>query len=163
MSRKTALYVVPPAAEGKANRDEGKTFLITEMPARKAEKWATRALNLLAKSGVDLPPDFMRSGMAAMFVIGVKALTSIDYEGAEPLLDEMLDCVMLVPDASKPAVTRAIHLDTDIEEVSTYLKLRDEVFELHTGFSVAGILSNLGTLAQRSSGSDTPTSEAPAG
>lgn len=163
MARKTSTYVVPAPATGEGNRDQGKVFLLTEMPARKAEKWATRALNLMARSGVDLPPDILRSGMASMFVVGVKALTSIDYEGAEPLLDEMMDCVALIPDPAKPGVTRPVHLDTDIEEVSTYLALRGEVFELHTGFSVAGILSSLGTLAKRSSGNDTSTSGAPPG
>jgi hypothetical protein len=159
MARKTSLFVVAEPTDGKANRDQGKTFLITEMAARKGEKWATRALNLMARSGVDLPPDFLRSGMAAMFVVGLQALTSVEYAGAEPLLDEMLDCVALVPDPSKPTVTRPVHLDTDIEEVSTYLALRTAIFELHTGFSVAGVLSTLGTLARRSNTSDTPTSD----
>lgn len=159
MARKTTTYVVPEPEPGKDNRDAGKAFLLTEMAAAKGEKWATRALNVLARSGVDLPPDFLRSGMASMFVVGIQALTSCNYIDAEPLLDEMMQCVVLIPDPSKPAVTRPIHLDSDIEEVGTILSLRDAVFELHTGFSVAGFLSSLGKSARPSSGSDTPTSD----
>ena len=52
MSRKEMIYEVP-AAEG--NRDAGKRFLIVEMPATKAEKWAMRAILALMRGNVDLP------------------------------------------------------------------------------------------------------------
>jgi hypothetical protein len=37
------------------DRDKGKRFKITEMPAMKAEKWAARFFLALAKSGIDIP------------------------------------------------------------------------------------------------------------
>ena len=40
-----------------SGRDEGKKFKIREMGAVKTEKWATRALMLLASSNIDLGVD----------------------------------------------------------------------------------------------------------
>lgn len=51
MSRKTLIYQVP-AQEG--NRDAGKRFLIEEMPATRAERWAMRALLALMGGNVEL-------------------------------------------------------------------------------------------------------------
>ena len=44
MARKTKIVTI--AAEG---RDYGKSYLLTEMPALKAEKWATRAMMALIR------------------------------------------------------------------------------------------------------------------
>jgi hypothetical protein len=48
----------------------------------------------------------------------------------------MMDCVNI----QMPAITRAL-FENDIEEISTILKLRQAVFELHTGFSLADLVS----------------------
>ena len=156
MARKTKTIVV--SAD---NRDKGKTFFVTEMPAMSAEKWATRALSAMARSGIELPAEVMNAGIAGIVVIGAKALLSVDFVEAEPLLDEMMACVQFVPDPSKPDVLRRVH-DDDIEEVSTILLLRNEVIELHLGFSIAAGLSKLGSAAKRGpSSSDIPTSPEP--
>lgn len=114
-------------------RDQGKTFLITEMPAVQAERWAMRAFFAMANAGVDLPDDVADAGMAALASFGLRALGAIRWEDAEPLLDEMMGCVAFVPDRAKPEQTRKL-MDEDIEEVSTRLELRRAVWELHTGF-----------------------------
>lgn len=120
------------------NRDKGKSFLITEMPAHQAEEWATRAL--LAISNINLPEDFKSLGMQGVAKLGLQAITAIDFETAKPLLDEMMDCVQII----MPAITRPL-LDNDIEEVGTRLKLRKAIFELHTGFSLADLKSISGS------------------
>ena len=65
-------------------RDKGKTFKITEMPALKAEKWATRAFLALAASGLDLPTD-VNAGMAGIAALGLDVFRNLDFEKAEPL------------------------------------------------------------------------------
>jgi len=161
MARKTKLVVIPTSDDkDRPNRDAGKAFKITEMSAVRAEKWATRALLAIADSGVDISPEVMRAGMGAMVAVGFRALLTTSFVDAEPLLDEMMSCVELLPDRTRQDVTRPLD-DEDIEEISTLVKLRGEVVELHTGFSVAAYLSKLGAAVQAqatSDSSDTQTS-----
>jgi hypothetical protein len=150
-------------------RDTGKTYLITEMPPRVGEKWAARALFALGKAGHGEMPEgyreeLERAGMAGIAAIGVRALTSMDFADAEPLLDEMLTCVTFVPDPGKidqttmKPIARTL-IESDIEEISTILTLRSEVLEVHTGFSIAAFLSRIGAAAKaQSSFSTIPTS-----
>jgi len=87
-----------------ANRDRGKVFLVTEMPPRQSEKWATRALLAVSRSNSSLGAEageLADSGMAGLAAIGFRALSSLEFEDAEPLLDEMLSCVSFVPDPAK--------------------------------------------------------------
>ena len=83
MARNAKPVVI--TAEG---RDKGKRFVLTEMPALRAEKWALRALLALAKAGVDLPDDAVGAGMAALAVAGLQALRKLEFTDAEPLMDE---------------------------------------------------------------------------
>jgi len=129
MARHTKLVVIE--AEG---RDKGKVFKITEMDAMQAERWATRLLLGLAKSGVEIPDGIEEAGMAGVATLAIKAIGGINFADAEPLLDEMMTCVKIMPDPKHPDVERA-WLKEDFEEVATLLQLRKEVFELHTNFS----------------------------
>ena len=115
-------------------RDQGKTFKITEMPALKAEKWATRAFLALAASGLDLPTD-VNAGMAGIAALGLDVFRNLDFEKAEPLLDEMIECVQFQPSAQAPARELLLGNEGDIEEVGTLLTLRMAVFKLHVNFS----------------------------
>lgn len=158
MARKQKTVRIP-VAEG--NRDGGKTFLITEMSAAQSEKWAIRALGAISNSGLDIPPDVIRMGMGALVAVGFRGLLTMGFDEAEPLLDEMMACVVIVPNPKEPHVVRPVD-DEDIEEVTTRLVLRSEVWELHTGFSPAAFLSKLGTAAtQTPDTSDTQTSPKP--
>lgn len=134
MARKTLTITID--AEG---RDIGKVFVITEMPASQAEKWAARAFLAMARNGVDIPDDIASSGLAGIAAMGLKAIGGMKYEDAEPLLDEMFNCIKCIPDASKPNVIRNI-IEDDIEELSTRLRLRKEVFMLHVSFFTAAAL-----------------------
>jgi hypothetical protein len=118
---------------GEQSRDLGKKFRITEMPASKAERWAIRALLALAKSGVELPDGALQGGMRVLAYLGLQALTNLNFEDAEPLLDEMMGCVQIV----EPKLVRSL-TDDDIEEVKTRIMLRQKILELHVGFSGAG-------------------------
>lgn len=122
-------------------RDKGKVFVVTEMPAQKAEKWATKALLALGRSGVDVPEDIFQAGMAGLVIVGISKLLHLRFEDAEPLLDEMMTCVERRPDPSHPELL--MPLGNEVEEVRTLVHLKAEVFALHTNFSLAGIKSKL--------------------
>lgn len=141
MARKTKIVTVE-----QDGRDKGKVFLITEMPASQGERWATRAFLALANAGIDIPQEAINMGMSAIAIIGIQSLARVAYKDAEPLLDEMMACVKAVPDPSRQIISREL-IEEDIEEVFTRVWLRGEVFELHTGFSVAAAISASRTLA----------------
>lgn len=136
MARKTATYTVD--AEG---RDKGKTFLLTEMSAAKAEDWAIRALLALGSANVDLPDGALELGMAALAEVGLKKLFSLRADVVKPLLDELMTCVEVQPDRNRPQVRRAM-IEEDAEEVRTLLTLKWEVLKLHLDFSQAAGLSS---------------------
>lgn len=128
-------------------RDKGKVFHLTEMGAIPAEKWAIRACGAIAKTGFDFDPS---AGWNVLVALGFHALLKAEWSLVEPLLDEMMTCVQF----KAQAATRPL-FEGDIEEIATVVKLRDEVFELHSGFSIAAALSNLA--AAKSAVSDTPS------
>jgi hypothetical protein len=111
------------------NRDHGKKFLITEMAAELAEDWAMRAWNVMMKAQGGIDPDMLRSGMQGLTVAALSAFSKANYAEMKPLLDEMFACVQI----TEPKITRSLTPD-DIEEVTTRLKLREEVLQLHLGF-----------------------------
>ncbi len=137
--RKSKLIKIPP--EG--GRDKGKLFVIHEKSAADVEWWATRALLALGKAGADLG-DTDGLGMQKLATIGLAALMKVDPYELKPLLAEIMECVQIIPDPHNIEFSRKLQvgLDTsedDIEELSTYVRLRSEVFELHPGFSIPGV------------------------
>lgn len=133
MARNTKIFQITDAG-----RDQGKTFVLTEMPAMQAERWALRAMQALLRSNVDLPDNIADTGMAGIAKLGLKALGHVDEETFFALMDEMMGCVAYMPDPMKPNIVRPATFDGDIEEVTTRLQLRAEVFQLHVGFLMAG-------------------------
>jgi hypothetical protein len=137
--RKTEVFI------GDSGRDTGKVFLLKEMSADRAEKWAARALNALAASGVQVPDG---AGLSHIAAIGFDSFRGLPWEQVEPLLDEMFSCVQRIPDPEKKSAqfpfgySRPL-MEDDIEEVLTRLKMRGKILELHLGFSIADALSTL--------------------
>lgn len=127
MARRTKLYTV--AGDSKKNRDVGKTFLITEMAAAQAEAFAIRALLALAAAGIEVPDE--TQGIAGLAAAGYEALKHLKYTDLKPLLDEMFTCVQYQHKPNHPPVPVD---DANIEEVSTLLTLRKEIFKVHTDF-----------------------------
>jgi len=116
-------------AEG---RDKGKVFVITEMPADQAERWAIRALLALAKAGVTVTD--AAQGMAGLAAAGLAALGSLPYEAVGPLMAEMFSCVKYQHQPNQPLQDIDDGERSQIEEVATRLELRKRIFKLHTGF-----------------------------
>lgn len=119
-----------------AGRDNGKVFVLTEMPARAAHSWATRALFAVMNAGVEIPDDLTAGGMAGIAAIGLQALGRVPSAVAEPLLNELLTCVDAMPNPGNPAITRRL-IDDDVEEVATLFRLQKEVLALHVDFFTA--------------------------
>jgi hypothetical protein len=122
-----------------SGRDKGKMFLIKELPASQVERWATRALFVMMNCGVEIPDNLLSAGLAGIAAVGIKSLTKVPYEQAEPLFDEMMTCIAIVPDPRQPLVKRGYEgvgpmIEDDIEDVTTRLVLRKAVFELHMDF-----------------------------
>ncbi len=125
-----------------ANRDQGKRFRITEISACAQERWATRVVMALLNSGLELPKGISAedlqgsSGLAKILGMGVKALSNVKYEYAEPLYAELLKCVEYLgiqgDTVSRPLTEETA--DEVIEEVTTLLLLRKEVLKLHFDF-----------------------------
>lgn len=128
MARKVVNYTVTDKG-----RDNGKKFVLTEMTAAQAEAWAFRAILALMAGNVDIPENFQEMGMAGLAEMGLRALSGLRWEVAEPLLNEMFGCVQFMPDPSKTHVVRPL-VESDIEEVKTRIALRMEVWKLHTDF-----------------------------
>lgn len=139
--RKKEIVAVPKLGGG---RDDGKTFMIDEMSAAQAEKWALRMFIALKGTSAAVPDDVARFGMVGVAIRGLNAFLAADvrFVDIEPLLDDMLTCVRIVRDPHHPDVATALMSD-DIEEVQTRVWLRGEVLRVHTGFSVAEAFSLL--------------------
>lgn len=121
-----------------SGRDEGKKFKIREMGALKIEKWATRALMLLAGSNIDLGVDKEKlkgvEGWGNVAKAGLSRLSELDYEKIEPLLEELLRCCYFMPDDNIETQLTSSNADSIIEDMSTLFKLRQEAFGLHFYF-----------------------------
>ncbi|WP_186043050.1 hypothetical protein [Burkholderia gladioli] len=122
MPRKTATFT---ATDG---RDAGKRFLITEMSAARSEEWAARALFAVMSSGLEVPEEVLGAGLAGVAALGIQSLGRVPFEIAKPLFDEMMTCVQFAYGDGGGA--RAL-IDDDTEEVSTRLRLRKVVLDLH--------------------------------
>ena len=109
-------------------RDAGKTFKIVEMSASQMDRWATRALCLFGKSGNGI-------GMLASMNTGnlLEMLSKVDYEQAEPLLNELLECASFKKDGVYVAMKGSL-VDGVIEDWTTIFRLRVEALQLALGF-----------------------------
>lgn len=128
MARKQLKYTV-----GDAGRDQGKVFLITEMPARHGHQWATRVLFGVMNAGIEIPDNVLNAGFAGIAAIGIKALGKLPVSVAEPLLNELMTCVQIMPNPANPDIVRNL-IDDDTEEILTIFKLQKEVLALHVDF-----------------------------
>ncbi len=118
-------------------RDQGKCFLIREANAVQADKWGIRAMLALNRNGAQIPDEIMKLGLIGVISVGIHKLRGVLWEDLEPLIDEMMSCVEVVPTPSQRNVVRKLFIDpNDIEEVSTLSTLRIEVLKLHVDFSL---------------------------
>lgn len=138
--RRTEKLTIPGVrSEEPGERDNGKTFILTEMNAYQGQDWALRALLALAASGAQLPDGALTTGWAGLAGFGVTALLRAPYGALKPLLDEMLEQAKYAhkPEIpSHPLTAIAPGPNCPVEEIKTFLTLQTALFKLHTGFSV---------------------------
>ena len=137
----------------RAGRDQGGVVTITEKPAYQATEWFIRAMQILVRSGADVPPDIMQQGAAGFVTMGIgtvlTGLGKAPWQEVKPLLDELLSCVTSYqpPGAAMPIIGLPIILQ-QIAEPSTVLQIHEEVVSLHLGFSLRAKLSEYREMAQ---------------
>lgn len=130
-ARKTAFVTIDAD-----NRDRGKRFLLTEMPATQAERWFRKLVAYLAQRGITVPGEMI--GMAAMATPGfISPLQMFSWLDDEPLIAELMSTVQAWPPGAP--IARGL-VENDTEEVLTLLQLKMEVLALHVGFSLAVVL-----------------------
>jgi len=121
-------------AETPGDRDNGKTFVLTEMDAYSGQDWALRALLALAASGVQLPEGALQTGMAGLAQFGVTALLQAPYAALRPLLDEMLAQAKYEHKPGQPLQPITPGPNCCVEEIKTFLTLHKALLFLHVGF-----------------------------
>jgi len=113
-------------------RDTGKVFKIVEMGAVQADRWATKALCLFGRAGQNI------SALGKMNIVDLlSAFSSVQYEEAQPLLDELLACASFKKDGVYVNLKGSM-VDATIEEWTTLFRLRVEALKLILGFLEQG-------------------------
>ena len=126
-----------------------------------------RALEAIAQR-TDVPANVREAGMLGIYIMGLRPVLAAPWAMVKPLLDEMFDSCLSIQTNANPPLLRGAGtpdikavgrmMDEDIEEVATRLYLRDQIMELHTGFSVAAGLSQMwGNLMAAAAALNTPS------
>ena len=141
MARKTKTLVID------SGRDEGKSFLITEMPVTRADKWANTALLAMLRGGVDVgnvnfgliadtigvgdaPKIDPMGGMLELARITIAGLGNVTETVGQELLDQLInDCAQVI--SSGGVVRQMLSIDDEIEDLKTLWMLRKESLLLH--------------------------------
>lgn len=114
-------------------RDAGKVFKVTEMPAFQMDRWATRALLVLGKA--------KKGGIMTISSMSIEdllsSLSEVNYDEAEPLLQELLECCSFVKNGQSIVLKKDV-IDGIIEDWTTLFKLRMEALTLCIGFLEQG-------------------------
>ena len=148
MARKTKTLVI------ESGRDEGKSFLITEMPVTRADKWANTALLAMLRGGVDVggvnfgliadtmgvgdaPKIDPMGGMLEIARVSIAGLGNVTEQVGQDLLEQLInDCVQVI--SSGGVVRPMLSIDEEIEDIKTLWMLRKEAFLLHIDFLADG-------------------------
>jgi hypothetical protein len=149
MSRRKETLVIPGArSDEPGERDNGKTFILTEMDAYSGQNWALRALLALVRGGIQLPEDALNTGWAGLAKYGLTAFLACSYGELEPLLEEMLGQAQYAHVDTKGKPVPPTHIirgvNCQIEEIKTFLTLHKALFALHAGFSTAAPIPTTG-------------------
>jgi hypothetical protein len=136
MTRRVVNFTVPGVRSDlkPGERDNGKTFVITEMSTDLGERWCSQLTELIyAAARNPVPPDLDgSSGLAS--TLGVVERLHILRALQDPSLDALWDCVKYVHAPGHPPQDIASGANCQIEEIRTRTLLRLEVAKLHTDF-----------------------------
>lgn len=134
--------------------DEGKTFVVSQMPLMRGDKWSNRVKLALLRGGVDVRAlgldDVLTKGKFTGLVhipkfinMALKALGGMEDSEAQALLDELTKGVRIkLPDGE----TRDVILPTetedspDITDINTLWKIRIESIKVNIDFLMSGVM-----------------------
>ena len=158
MALKQKTVTVPHEGE-----DKGKTFVITRMNAFDADKWGRHVLQAAIGSGASIPGVAEGAGLAGVAAAGINIFGAMSPERTDELLAVLMECVVYVPDPTRPEVTmpfRTACSAQQIEEIPTIGWLQKEAFSLHVDFfkGVGQLFSLLSLLLQM--GNSVPSPDA---
>jgi hypothetical protein len=72
---KTKIVTIATPAEGeRENRDAGKSYLLTEMPALKAERWGRHAVAACTRSDLNIRDEIGKLGLLGFIFSGSRRL-----------------------------------------------------------------------------------------
>lgn len=120
------------------------TFVIREMPATQAERWLLRAALLLAGAGIlehvtgDNAGEAIGKAGHMLAEKGITALGSVDFEKAEPLLNELLSCCSHIDKSGAMQQLTPTLVDGVIQDVRTLFQLQVAAIKVNFGFFLAG-------------------------
>lgn len=142
--RKTKIVQVPKFSQGD-NRDVNKTFLITEWPAARSDRWIQELMLAANRGAGEIPMDLKGIGWEGIAIMGINTFLRGAADGPRmiELGDQLLECVKIIRDPKHPDVATEIVADDDIEEIATRWWLRDQVVSVHVNFSPLAALSQL--------------------
>lgn len=148
MARKTKTVTI------ESGRDQGKSFLITEMPVTKADKWANTALCHMMRAGITINKDQAMliadsldpskeekidefGGMLELAKVIGRSLGGIDPEVLYDLRMELFwSCVKVVSSAG--VVREVLDINEELEDPESLALLQKEALTLHIGFLTRG-------------------------
>lgn len=134
MTRRTDIVTITDT-----NRDQGRTYIVTEMDAFQAEDLAMRVLLALAGAGIKVPD--AATGMAGLAVAGMDAIQKLPYAQAKEIMNEIRPFMQYQHKPNHPPMPLTAD---NVEEVSTLIQLRKSFVLLHLGFLKAGNTPNMG-------------------
>lgn len=118
-----------------SGRDKGNAYVITEKSALEAEKFFVK---LLLSVGKNANLSEVLANQGSLTALSNKEailelLLSLDFDVAQELMDEMLTCVEFKYFLKGMPKTRPL-IKEDIQDLSTLMKIREEVINLHINF-----------------------------
>lgn len=133
------------------------TFSVQQMPALKLEKWIYKTAIQLAKAnGAEIAGESITDAKAAIKKLEagdkdgsgmgwiIQTVGGLDFDKVEPLLDELLSCVKVIPDANNSAVEMALTpatIEGQIESPLTLMKIRVETLKVNFSFFSTAVKS----------------------
>ncbi|WP_367159920.1 phage tail assembly chaperone [Kozakia baliensis] len=113
--------------------DRGKVFVVSSMPAFKADKWARHLVKALTRAGTQMPDDALKAGIAGLAGVAQTIFGYLDDDDADKAFDTLLECVQIRTDPQNIVVKRAV-IEEDFEDAETLSLVRAEAFKLNVGF-----------------------------
>jgi hypothetical protein len=131
MGRKTERVVIDTPG-----RDLGRVFVITEMDSWNALILTSKIAHALSVSGINVPE--IAKSPEGLAEAGIRLMTYIAPAVAVPIMEELRECVAVLPPRAKPgSPAQPLIPENQPHEIRTWFTLLTKLYYLHLGFSPA--------------------------